>query len=325
MQRLFFFSVLLCAVFARTSQSEDEVEFAKFLHQYHKSYNSAEFSLRYDIWRLNRDFINTWNRKNEYNFELGMNQFGDLTNDEYRALLLHPIDLKNLTVAPEGVTVISPPPLSIPKNVDWRTQGVVTAVQDQGQCGSCWAFAAVAAIESLHAIKTKKLVKLSEQQLVDCCLSCQACNGGFMPNAYECVIDEGGLDTAQCYPYKAAQDECRFQPSCVGATITSFSGVDEGDEQALAAAAAVQPLSVAIDASHISFQFYRSGVYDERACSRTDLDHGVSIVGYNTDGPIPYWIVRNSWGPEWGMKGYIFMRKDNHNQCGIATAASYPR
>lgn len=101
--------------------------------------------------------------------------------------------------------------------------------------------------------------------------------------------------------------------------ITKYS---ESDLQV--AVATVGPISVAIDASHQSFQVYRSGVYYEATCSSTQLDHAVLVVGYGTYYGQDYWLVKNSWGVNWGMQGYIMMSRNKNNNCGIASAASYP-
>lgn len=126
--------------------------------------------------------------------------------------------------------------------------------------------------------------------------------------------------------YRTRQDDkCRYNPGSSGATDAGFVDIDAGDESKLQEAlATVGPVSVAIDASHTSFQLYRSGVYDEPDCSPDNLDHGVLAVGYGTQDGQDYWIVKNSWSAKWGESGYIKMSRNKSNQCGIASAASYP-
>jgi len=214
-----------------------------------------------------------------------------------------------------------------PDSVDWRTQGYVTPIKDQGQCGSCWAFSAVASLEGQNFKKTGKLVSLSEQNLVDCSTAQgnQGCNGGLMDQAYEYIKTNNGIDTEASYPYKAVDQACKFDAANIGATVTGYTDIPSGDETALTnAIATIGPIAVAIDASHLSFQLYRKGVYHELLCSSKNLDHGVTAVGYGVESGKDHYIVKNSWGEIWGEKGYILMSRGRNNNCGIATSASYP-
>ncbi|XP_060735066.1 cathepsin L-like isoform X3 [Tachysurus vachellii] len=181
------------------------------------------------------------------------------------------------------------------------------------------------ALEGQTYKKTGKLVPLSKQQLVDCSTKNSGCNGGLMNLAFEYVKENKGINTEESYPYEAKNGSCRYNPNTVGATCDGYMDINSGDEYALKeAVATIGPISVAIDASNKSFKLYASGIYDEPYCSSSKLNHGVLVVGYGTDDGKDYWLVKNSWGLNWGDKGYIKMYRNKDNQCGIASQASYP-
>uniref|UniRef100_A0A1X7VMI2 Uncharacterized protein n=1 Tax=Amphimedon queenslandica TaxID=400682 RepID=A0A1X7VMI2_AMPQE len=212
-----------------------------------------------------------------------------------------------------------------PDTVDWREKGAVTPIKDQGQCGSCWAFSAIGSLEGQHFINTGNLVSLSEQQLVDCSLKNDGCNGGMLSTAFKYIESVAGEESETDYPYTAKNGTCQYDPSKAVAKVTGYTALPSGDEDSLNDAVTSKgPISVCIDASHKSFQLYSEGVYYEKSCSYFLLDHCVLVVGYGTEDTADYWLVKNSWGTSWGMKGYIRMSRNRKNNCGIATNAAYP-
>lgn len=311
-------------------------EWNTFKIQHSKKYASnTEEKFRMKIFMENKNKIAKHNArfiKGEVSYKLGLNKYGDMLHHEFASVVngfnrTHNNKL-GATLAIKGSTFISPANVEAPHDVDWREQGAVTAIKDQGHCGSCWSFSATGSLEGQHFRKTGVLVSLSEQNLVDCSTKYgnQGCNGGLMDQAFQYVKDNGGIDTENSYPYEAENDNCRYNAQDSGATDSGFVDVPSGNEHKLKeAVATVGPVSVAIDASHESFQFYAEGVYFEPQCDSEQLDHGVLVVGYGTSSDDQdYWIVKNSWGTSWGQEGYIEMARNRENHCGIATQASYP-
>jgi cathepsin L len=323
---------LVVPIYATTLRTEAHVSaWNDFKETHGKIYTSTEEeSARFYIFLQNLRQIADHNKEYEAglkSFRLAINRFGDLTSEEFGARMngfrrptsINTTNSRNLFASTND---------ELPAAVDWRTKGYVTQVKDQKRCGSCWAFSATGSLEGQHFKQTGKLVELSEQNLVDCSRNFgnEGCNGGWMDSAFQYIKANDGVDTEQSYPYEAVDRPCRFKPQNVGADDTGFVDIKQGSESDLEAAIAkVGPISVAIDASHMSFQFYDHGVYNERQCSPKNLDHGVLAVGYgvNENGE-KYYIVKNSWGSSWGNQGYILMSRGKNNQCGIATAASYP-
>jgi len=330
-------TIALCLLFAcvysaPTFDAQLDAPWALYKRTFEKQYASTEEEVtRRAAWEANIDIIRKHNLEADlglHTYTLGMNKYGDLTNEEFnRQMNTFNANLRKEDSTLDRHTFRAPANFELPDSVDWRTKGYVTPIKDQAQCGSCWAFSATGSLEGQHFAKTGQLVSLSEQNLVDCSQKQgnMGCNGGLMDYAFQYIKVNMGIDTEASYQYQARTLQCRFNPNTVGATDTGFTDIPSRDENSLQSAiATVGPISVAIDAAHSSFQLYRSGVYNEPACSQTQLDHGVLAVGYDSQNGQDYYIVKNSWGTSWGNQGFIYMSRNKNNQCGISTMSSYP-
>ncbi|XP_077488509.1 cathepsin L-like peptidase [Amblyomma americanum] len=326
--------LILLGALAIACSAEDQglqAEWKDFKAKYGRQYKSAaEEEEKYKIFAANMKYIQDHNVKftnGQTTFKLGINKFADMSHREF---------VKKMTcfrgnrTGSGGSAYLPPANLNyshLPHTVDWRTEGAVTPVKDQDGCGACWAFSATGSLEGQYFRKTRNLVPLSEQNLVDCSSEYHnsGCSGGRADNAFDYIKANGGIDTEESYPYVAQDQDCSFKQEDVGATCTGYMGLEAGSEDALKyAVATVGPVSVAIDARSESFKHYTGGVYDEPECTTTYLTHAVLVVGYGSKDGEKYWLVKNSWGEDWGLNGYAFMSRDKDNQCGIASFAVYP-
>ena len=254
-------AMIACATAASVFDSKLDTHWTQYKLKHRKEYPSIRHEIgRRIIWENNLKHIQKHNLEYDlghHTYHLGMNHFGDMTHEEFLALVNGYNKTKTMTKSKQRPSFLAPSNVKIPDSVDWRSQGYVTPVKDQGQCGSCWSFSAVASLEGQNFKKTGKLVSLSEQNLVDCSQSFgnNGCNGGLMDYAFEYIESNKGLDTEASYPYTAQDGSCKFNPANVGATDVGFVDIPSQDEDALTSAlATVGPISVAIDASHYSFQ-----------------------------------------------------------------------
>ncbi|KAK4268172.1 hypothetical protein QN277_024861 [Acacia crassicarpa] len=299
----------------------------QWMVQYGRIYKDPlEKEKRFNIFKQNVEYIEGFNAVGTKPYKLGLNQFADLTDEEFTASRnrfkghMCPSITRTPSFKYENVT-------DVPSSVDWRQQGAVTPVKNQGECGCCWAFSAVAATEGITKLSTGKLISLSEQELVDCDTGVdQGCEGGLMDDAFKFIIKNNGINSEADYPYKGVDATCNAnEEGNHVATIKGYEDVPANSEQALQKAVVNQPVSVAIDASGSDFQFYKSGIFTG-SCG-TELDHGVTAIGYGISDNTKYWLVKNSWGTEWGEEGYIRMQRNvdaPEGLCGIAMQASYP-
>ena len=283
-----------------------------------------ELETRFSVFRENFRNIITHNADRSQNFTMGVNQFTDLTPEEFKAQIIRGL---KAPVGSYGCGSFSNSASGAPASIDWRTKGAVTTVKDQGQCGSCWTFSSTGAMEGAWAIAKGQLIDLAEQELVDCAglkYGSMGCNGGQMEGAFKFII-ENGQCAASSYPYTAKDGTCH---SCSAvAHATSCSDVKPNDQLSLKAAVAKQPVAVAIEADTKYFQSYSGGVLTSSSCG-TSLDHGVLAVGYGEENGQKYWLVKNSRGTSWGEQGYVkIARSESTNDagiCGIAMDPSFP-
>lgn len=299
----------------------EEDEFTDFISRYNKEYTEEEYQTRFSIFRDNVAFIRLKNSLN-LDYFLGVNEFADMTFEEFKAIYL---PTRFMTRADRKTSGNVKNLEDLPTTVDWRTKGAVTPVKNQGKCGSCWAFSATGAVEGAWKLTNGTLVALSEQELIDCTkgFGNQGCEGGEMDYAFKYMI-KNGITSETIYPYTAKNGKCKVTLASESvAEIRNFTDVLANNTVALQTAVSQQPISVAVEADQAAWQYYKGGIVSNN-CG-TDLDHGVLIVGYSTLNKPNYWIVKNSWGQDWGEQGYIRIAiTSGAGVCGINLDPSYP-
>ncbi|XP_020089329.1 ananain-like [Ananas comosus] len=329
--QLVFLFLFLCVMWASPSAaSRDEPSdpmmkrFEEWMAEYGRVYKDNDEKMRrFQIFKNNVNHIETFNSRNGNSYTLGINQFTDMTNNEFVAQYTGvslPLNIEREPVVSFDDVDIS----AVPQSIDWRNYGAVTSVKNQNPCGSCWAFAAIATVESIYKIKRGYLISLSEQQVLDCAVS-YGCDGGWVNKAYDFIISNKGVASAAIYPYKASQGTCRINGVPNSAYITGYTRVQSNNERSMMYAVSNQPIAASIEASG-DFQHYKRGVFSG-PCG-TSLNHAITIIGYGQDSSgKKFWIVRNSWGASWGERGYIRMARDvssSSGLCGIAIRPLYP-
>jgi len=337
---------VVCSLYATETNLRGE-SFSKNVH------NRDYYETRFEYWLMNYnvtvidgshfahmlanfanndDTIDAHNEREFNTYELGHNQFSHMSFNEFKEYVHLGLDMPLEETALGNVIYLSQNFTALPVSVDWTTQGAVTGVKDQGNCGSCWSFSATGALEGAYKIKYGALISFSEQNLVSCDTIDSACNGGLMDNAFSWTKTNGGLCTESGYPYTSGTtgQKGTCVTTCAKNTAVapkSFTDVAKNSDSALMTALVQQPVSVAIQADQPAFQLYKSGVLTGTCGS--NLDHGVLAVGYGTwtDGT-DYYKVKNSWGTGWGMGGYILIQRGNPQRCGecgiLCGPPSYP-
>jgi len=309
---------------------EVEATWVSWKQKWGKSYGtSSDDSYRKSVFANHYAYINEHNAemKAKYgdhpdNHILGLTQFADLPNDEFRVKFTG-LKTKNTFKANQTRTL---PTDNLPAAVDWRKNGAVTPVKNQGQCGSCWTFSATGAMEGSYYNKFGRLESFSEQQFVDCVKTngCDGCNGGLMDEVFKYSKNHDNMFEAE-YSYQGRNGSCK-QKDGSGIRVKNYYDVPANNADQLKAALAKTTVSVAVDGASVGFQLYFGGVV-EILCG-SDLDHGVLAVGYDHSWLWgDYFIVKNSWGSWWGESGYIRIhnngKKNDANTCGIAAQPSW--
>jgi cathepsin F len=299
-------------------------DFEAWMKKYNKNYSSVEEKMyRYKVFKDNVEKIGIMNSKNS-GARFGINAFADRTMEEMRKTHTSRKSFKSFAELKLPHVVAPHAKNDLPTSFNWVDQGAVTGVRDQGNCGSCWAFGAVGTMEGQFFLKKGTLYELSEQNLVDCDHVCQnipgwgkacdqGCDGGMEVNAFQYVIQNGGINLRADYPYQASVGTCRYDSSKSVGGFNNWIIVSVDDEDDLRQYLYDNgPVSVGV---HADEWFYYSGGIFDSSC-QTQNDHAVLLTGWGEENGTPYWIIKNSWGTDWGMDGYIHLIRGK-NKCGI--------
>jgi len=302
-----------------------EASFQKWMIKNNKTYTGAEYQLRQKNFLASLERVNFKNKRAHGTTVYAINNFSDMSPEEFQNTVLMKKTLPRSGSRPVSKPKRQPSPVGLPATFDWRDSGAVTAVKDQGQCGSCWAFSVTENVESVWILggkATNSTLNLSPQQIVDCDTTDLGCEGGDSTTAFDYLISAGGQEPISQYPYTAVDGNCNFQSQYVQAKISSWKYATEFwlESEMQTNLVGWAPLSICLDASQ--WQDYSSGVMTWEECGWVPmLDHCVQLIGYDDSASDPYWIVRNSWGTSWGIDGYIYIEK-GYDACGIAREAT---
>ncbi|XP_058264369.1 procathepsin L-like isoform X2 [Hemibagrus wyckioides] len=304
-----------------------DVYWMSWKNEFSKNYNSVrEEAYRRSIWEQNVLKVRKHNEEaaaGQHTFTTGINHLSDMTTEEVNAKLNGlRVEKFSSEDVNENFTFLGDYP--VPSSVNWTEDGFVTPVKNQGECNSCWAFSAVGALEAQMKKKKGRLVPLSVQNLVDCSFEegNHGCTGGYVTNAFNYIVNQRGISKESVYPYTGKLGNCHANKTygrCSGFRV--LQRYNEFELQKVVAN--IGPVAVGINASDSTFHHYQTGIYNY-TCEGEGVNHAVLVVGYGKEGGQQYWLIKNSWGVDWGEGGYMRLQRNNNNQCGIGTYSVIP-
>ena len=291
-------------------------------NQHAKAYASAtEDAMRKDVFEQNYNKIQAHNADPEASYTMALNKFADMTAEEFKEYMrCSQVPKVDGVQDSECPTAVNCPTLAKTNQTswDWTKHGAVTAVKNQGQCGSCWTFGATGGLEGRYYLDNKVLLSFSEQYIVDCDHdNADGCSGGFSSYAMEWVAKKG-IILEKLYPYHGRDERCKIPKNATLYKVNKgIECVTQKDADQMRASVVIQPTTLAVEADESAWQFYSNGIV-KSGCG-AELDHNVLLVGFDdTEG---YWKVKNSWGADWGEAGYIRIAIGSENNgyglCGV--------
>ena len=321
---------------AITHYEHEDLNFLQDLWETWKSHQNKIYPKLEDSARFNT-FVENYHKVNQFNsvstsLKLSLNKFADLTTEEFTNI--HSscgYSIKDSKESQASVP-LAQFPNDIEKNldsVDWRKMGIVTPVKNQGQCGACWTFSATGALESFYAINTGILKSFSEQQIVDCAANAgKGCAGGWTYSALQ-YAGERGLQSEIDYPYLAQDGTCNYNADKAQKVNTGAAFITSNKVKSFKSALKQRPISAAINANAAVIHLYGSGVISAKSDCPKVLTHAVLVVGYEIIYGEEAFIVKNSWGSNWGEDGYVYISTDKDANggagvCGILSEGFIP-
>ncbi|KAK6626353.1 hypothetical protein RUM43_006664 [Polyplax serrata] len=315
----------------QNDEAEKRRLFNAYLKKFNKTYgeNDVEYVQRFHIFKNSLKIIEGLNgnhTKSVNSAVYGLTVFSDLSQTEFAKIFLRQNNSSHGKTYPEGNNVAlgefkrkSKRSPAVPLKVDWRTRGIIGPVHNQRTCGACWAFSTIETIEAMNALKSGDLVELSVQEMIDCAKNGNhGCEGGDSCSLLQWLtITKTRVTTNHVYPFTYKTGYCNAKFSKTGVqvknyTCESFTGLED---EMLRKVAFHGPVAAAVNA--LNWQYYLGGIIQFHCSGAPEnLNHAVQVVGYDRTGPVPYYIVRNSWGPEFGDKGYLYIAVGN-NICGL--------